>query len=259
MADICITTVVDKEYMAYAPLFCYCAKKVYPSYRVLLVLRDECPYDLGDVATVRHFEDFPRYPYMSIALRFLVPPAIYKDFNHVYVTDIDMMIMPERVSIDEFHMAEMVATGLPYSNSLRNVYHYAGYKSLSGLHFASRQWFRDTEKIRQFYYDHHRLGLLGLYREWDGVMLYRMARKSGLGIPKKFKLKKRHHGIHLGNFRLFDTKTQWADRIPLEYRSQWIQWMNDPKFRDMVELSRSKNAMLDNQLLLLDDFIKNPS
>lgn len=258
MATICVTTVVDKEYMEYVPLFCYCMKQVYRSYRVLLVLRDECPYELFGAQTVRHFEDFPRYPYMSIALRFLVPPEFYREFNYVYVTDIDMMIMPERLPLEMFHEAEMVSTGLSYSNSLRNIHHYAGYESLSGLHFASAKWFKETEEIRRFYYAYHKAGILGLYREWDGVMLYRMAQKSGLGLPKKYKLKKRHHGIHLGSFRLFESKAKWADRIPMDYRTQWMQWMSDPQFNAVVQESRSKNAMLDNQLLLLEDFIKNP-
>lgn len=258
MTNLCITTVVDKRYMEYAPLFCYCCKEVYPAFKVKLIMRDSCPYELPGASTATVFRDFPDHPYLSIALRFVVPPEIYQEFDFVYITDIDMMLMGERVPLDRFHMGEMVATGLCYSNSLRNTHHYAGYQSLSGLHFATKRWFIETEKRRQFYYEYLKAGVLGLYREYDGVMLYRMARDSGLGLPKKFKLKKRHHGIHLGNFRLFDTKEQWAARIPVEYRSQWLQYQSDPMFSEMVKYGRRHNEELSKQLDLLDDFIRNP-
>jgi hypothetical protein len=255
---VCITTVVDAAYMEYAPLFVYCAKQVYPSFGVLIVLRDQCPYELPGARVVHLFEKFPRYPYLSIALRFLVPPDIYADYDYVYVTDIDMMIMPERLPLDEFHLGEMVTTGLCYSNSLRNIHHYAGFESLSGLHFASRRWFKETEEQRAFYYDQCEAGLLGLYREYDGVMLYRMARNAEVGLPKKYKLKKRHHGIHLGNFRLFDSKEKWADRIPVDYRTQWRQWMGAGRMANQIAALRRCNIMLDKQLKMLDEFIREP-
>jgi hypothetical protein len=258
MNNVCVTTVVDAAYMEYAPLFTYCMKMVYPAFKTVIVLRDDCPYDLNGAESIRLFADFPRYPYLPIALRFVVPPDVYKQFDYVYITDIDMMIMPERLSLDEFHLAEMVATGLCFSNSLRNVHHYAGFESLSGLHFANRKWFAITEERRAFYYNSLKAGLLGLYREYDGVMLYRMAKDSGCGLPKKYKLKKRHHGIHLGNFRLFSNRDQWADRIPVDYRTQWMQFMGDKKFRAMVEEGRRNNTMLNEQLGLLENFIKNP-
>jgi len=259
MNNVCITTVVDSTYMEYAPLFVYCAKKVYPSFHVKLLLRDPCPYDLMGAETEELFDTFPRHPYLSIALRFVAPPAVYRDFDYVYITDIDMMIMPERVSLDDFHLSEMVSTGLCYSNSLRNIHHYAGFESLTGLHFATRKWFAQTEEQRAKYYDLLQDGLVGLYREYDGVMLYRMARNSGIGLPKKYKLKKRHHGIHLGNFRLFDSKEKWADRIPVDYRSQWMEWMSDPVFASMAARGRIANAMLNEQIGLLEDFIRNPA
>jgi hypothetical protein len=232
---------------------------VYPAYSVKIVVRDPCCIcSIPNVEWIPLFEDFPRYSYNTIALRFVVPPTYFKDVDYVYVTDIDIMIMPERVSIEEFHCGEMVSTGLPYSNSLRNAHHYAGYQSLSGLHFASQAWYRQTENERVKYYALLKRGLVGLYREYDGVMLYRIARNSGLGLPKKYKLKKRHHGIHLGNFRLFDSKEAWAARIPIEFRSQWQSWETAPEFSEIVTQGCKNNESLNAQITMLRDFIKNP-
>jgi len=259
MSKLCITTVVDKRYLEYVPLFSWCVKQVYKTYDVKIFLRCDNPYGkVPGVEIIPLFQDFPDYIYNSIALRFVVPPEYFNGYDFVYVTDIDMMIMPERTSIEDFHKSEMVTTGLCYSNSLRNIHHYAGFQSLSGLHFATKLWFEKTEHIRAKYYDLLREGLIGLYREYDGVMLYRMAEKSGIGLPQKYKLKKRHHGIHLGNFRLFDSKEKWADRIPIEYRSQWQQWQADPVFSRIIKECRVSNKSLNNQLVSLDEFIRNP-
>lgn len=256
--SLCISTVVDSKYMAYLPLFVWCCRKVYPSYTIKLFLRDECPYKVKGAELVQSFKDFPRFTYNSIALRFVVPPTEYAGFDYVYVTDIDIMIMPERISIEDFHKGEMVASGLNYSNSLRNVHHYCGAQSLSGLHFASKRWFVDTEKERFKYYNLLKEGVVGLYREYDGLMLYRMIENSGLRLPGKYNLKKRHHGIHLGNFRLFDSKEKWADRIPVEYRNYWREWCSDPEFKEILKVCRNDNEMLDKQVEMLNDFIRNP-
>ncbi len=255
---ICISTVVDKTYMAYAPMFVWCCKQVYPSYDIKLFLRDPCPYDLTGAEVIPLFEKFPRYVYNSIALRFVVPPKYYEGYDHVYVGDIDIMIMPERIALDEFHRNEMVTTGLSYSNSLRNIHHYCGYQSVSGLHFASKHWFDQTEEQRAIYYRLLERGLIGLYREYDGLMLYRMIEKSGLKLPAKLKLKKRHHGIHLGNFRLFSSKEKIAERIPVDYRSQWQEWCGNPEFTAILKRSREDNSELDYQVTALDEFIRRP-
>jgi hypothetical protein len=252
----CITTVIDENYMAYVPMFVWCCRKVYgQSIDIKLFVRNECPYDV-DALIVPLFQDFPKYKYNTIALRFVVPPEHYQEYDNVYVTDIDIMIMPEKQSLEDFHIHEMISTGLCYSNSLRHKLHYAGYQSMSGLHFASRKWFQETENQRKIYYDLLKKGLVGVYREYDGVMLYRMAEKSGLQTPPKFKLKKRHHGIHLGNFRLFNNKEKWEDRIPQEYRSTWSMFASEPDFAKIIARSRSENKMIDEQLTVLDDFIK---
>lgn len=256
--SLCITTVVDKNYMAYVPLFVWCIRQVYrSSVGIKIFVRNDCSYNV-DADIVPLFQDFPQYKYNTIALRFVVPPEHYEGYDYVYVTDIDMIIMPERISIEDFHKNEMVTTSLCYSNSLRHKLHYEGYNSLTGLHFASRKWFETTERQRSMYYELLKKGLVGLYREYDGVMLYRIAEKSNLPLPQKLKLKKRHHGIHLGNFRLFTEQDKWADRIPMDYRTQWNQWLANKDFLEMVEQCKNENTDANRQLTMLYDFINNP-
>jgi len=119
-----ITTTVDKAYQAYIPLFVHCIRTAYPTsdYHIKLFLRDPCPYDV-DAELVPMFENFPRYKYNTIALRFVVPPENYEGYDYIYVTDIDMLMMWENVPFDLFHEQEMMKTGLCYSNSTRNKQH----------------------------------------------------------------------------------------------------------------------------------------
>lgn len=259
---LCITTVVDEKYMAYLPLFVFCVNKAYPEYHVRLFVRDKCQYDLKKpwrlkCELVPLFEDYPRYEYMSIALRFAIDKDYYKDFSHIYITDIDMMIMREHRDIGYFHLIEMSETGMCYSNSLRNALHYAGSKSLTGLHFASLEWFERTNDLVSEYRDLLKEGILGTYREFDGVMLYRIADRSGCGLPGKYRLTKRHHGIHLGNFRLFGKNRLKLDtRITMEHRARWMQFMGDSVFRNICETCRNDNAEMDSQLRDLELFCK---
>lgn len=236
----CLTTVIDEAYEDYLPLFLYCAMKAYPDYEVRIFRRGQTP-----------FEGFPEYPYNTIALRFVVPKEYYHGMDWVYVTDIDMMIMPEPVALHGFHLNEMHETGLCYSNSLRNKHHYAGCQSLTGLHFADMQWFEWTETQRMFYYGVLKNGVVGTYREYDGVMLYRMADKSRVGLPGKYKLYKRHHGIHLGSFRLYKNDPKREEklyqRITRDYARKWLKYYTDPNFKKLIEQA-NENPTIRQQL-----------
>lgn len=261
MSKVCITTVVDRKYMAYAPLFVYCLNKAYPNYHCRLFMRDTYPYAIPEwglnAEIVSMFEDYPRYEYLSIALRFAIDKECFKEFDYVYVTDIDMMLMKEDNDIEYFHRAEMESTGLCYSNSIRNASHYAGTESLTGLHFVSREWFEKTNDVAGEYRQLMKDGLVGLYREYDGVMLYRIAQRSGLKLPGKYKLTNRHHGIHLGNFRLFpNDRYKLETRIPPDYRNQWMKIFNDRALRDICETCRKDNSELNTQLIMLERFCR---
>lgn len=258
---LCISTVVDKEYMAYLPLFVHCCNKVYPNYHIRLFMRDPCPYDLKSwklkYELIPMFEDYPRYKYASIALRFAIDKKYYADFDYIYITDIDMMIMRESRDIEYFHVMEMQQTGLCYSNSLRNANHYEGTLSLTGLHFATKKWFLKTNNIVEEYRILFEKGIIGLYREYDGVMLYRIVTRSGLMLPLKYKLASRHHGIHLGNFRLFpNDRTKLEIRIPTDYQVQWMHNLDNKIFKDIISTCRKDNDELDSQITSLANFIQ---
>jgi hypothetical protein len=208
-----------------------------------------------DAELVPMFEGFPRNRYNTIALRFVVPPENYEGYDYIYVTDIDLFFMWENVPFDLYSEQQMLRNKMCYFNSTRNKHHYQGTKSLSGLHFATQEWFEKTEKERASYYDLLESGLVGTFRELDGQMLYRMCERSGVGIPPKTNLIKLHHGIHLGSFRLFpDDQKKWEDRISHEFRIQWLNLLNNKKFCDLIEQCGNDSEIVKNQVKQLTLF-----
>lgn len=228
---LCVTTVVDKKYVHYIPLFIYCLRYAYPEYKIKIFTLCDYPSHKFAEIVPNYFEGH-RPGFNTIALRFLVPKKEFKNFDYVYITDIDMLIMREGRPLHTFHLQEMASTGLCYSNSTRNSKHWKGEESLSGLHFCAYEWFEKVEKEADRYRDY----LLNTpeRREFDGHMLYNMCRNSGLGIPGKFKLIPRHHGIHLGNFRLFEKTRDLKKRIPMTFRFQWMRMRNNNNFLNMI-------------------------
>jgi hypothetical protein len=87
-------------------------------------------------------------------------------------------------------------------------------------------------------------------------MLYRMCERSEVGLPGKYKLIKRHAGIHLGNFRLFSDREKWADRIPMDFRMQWLRLLEKQAFRDIVDQACIESPMVLEQVNLLNSFIR---
>lgn len=250
---ILLTTVVDKKYADYIPMFNWCAKTAYPEYDVKIFVNDS--ELLRYENTHLMFCSFPEYRYSAIAWRFAVAPKNYDGYDYVYVTDIDIMLMRENPPLHIFHIEEMKRHGLSYSNSTRNGRHYMGKKSLSGLHFMSKEFIKKA-KWETYKYNHLlSSGLVGHYREYDGVMLYRIAKESGAGISPKSKLAVRHHGIHLGNFRLFKSRKKWARRISRQFAQKWRGYCDQPAFKKILDMARL-NDTIRNQTDLMDNFIQ---
>ena len=254
---LCISTVIDQNYANYIPLFIYTLKTSYPEYHIKLFTYGKFNQQVKNALDLIKFDykivpglfnKYAKYKYSPISWRFIIPPEHYKEYDYVYITDIDMMILPEKISLLNFHLNEMGETGLCYSNSKRNRKHIDGHRSLTGLHFVSQEWFTRTEKARKKYDKLLRQGNLGEQREEDGRILYNMCKESGLNTSEKAPLTCRHHGIHLGNFRLFHSYKKLNKRMGPTRCEQWKKIRetqtfekiyrfvsNDPTVRQQIE------------------------
>lgn len=260
-----ITTVVDRRYWDYVGLFTWCCNKSYPQYDVKILRKEE------------YFPEHPDDGYTTNALRFLTGYAPYRGYDHVYITDIDMMILPEKPSLQEFHVTEIHKYSRCYSNSLRNRHHvfecdgesWCGNECMSGLHFCTPEWFDRTMWSQAFYRQELIRKKVG--RGYDGRMLYLMARDNGINLPGKHNLLKRHHGIHVGTFRLYNPSDPSINklerkknpvrrgleeinkRISEEKKAIWRSYIRDRKYRDIV--SRIKNNEVLNAVNSLERYV----
>ena len=260
-----ISTVVDEKYQYYIPLFVLSLAMNYPEYDIKIFTHGKINSVVIKALEIAGgncelipgvFDEWVKYKYSPISWRFLVQPKHYEGYDYVYVTDIDMMIIKEKVSLLTFHKLEMQKTGLCYSNSLRNRKHWQGHKSLTGLHFFNQVWLKKTETARKHYAKLVKKGLRGKVREFDGRMLYKMAKVAGLKFPEKKPLVKRHHGIHLGgNYRLFSSKYKIQKRIDKRKCKRWIKLKEDPRYTEICELI-SIDPMVKKQLKWLDAHCK---
>ncbi len=256
---LCISTTVDEKYQYYMPLFVLSLSRSYPEYDIKLFTHGKIKAEVkkalkiagGNCCVVSGvFSGWAKHKYSPISWRFLVPPKHYEGYDYVYVTDIDMMITKEKVSLLKFHKMEMEKTGLCYSNSLRNAKHWKGRQSLSGLHFFNRIWLKKTEKARKRYATLVKQGAKGRKREFDGAMLYKMAKKSKVGISRKYSLVRRHHGIHLGSSRLFTSKYKIQRRIDRAKCKRWLKLKTTDEYKRIYELI--SDTMVKKQLKWLD-------
>ena len=261
---LCISTVIDQNYANYIPLFIYTLKTSYPEYHIKLFTYGKFNQQVKNALDLIKFDykivpglfnKYAKYKYSPISWRFIIPPEHYKEYDYVYITDIDMMILPEKISLLNFHLNEMSETGLCYSNSKRNAKHWEGHRSLTGLHFVSQEWFEKTEKARKKYDELLKMGGIGEKREFDGHMLYLMAKESGLKTPEKMPLTGRHHGVHLGNWRLFHSYKKLNKRVGVSKCSQWKKIRNTEEFEKIYRFV-SGNPMLRNQIEQLDAHCK---
>lgn len=246
--EVCITTLIDERYAAYAPLFTWCCRKAYPQYAVKLFFRGPAQSISGAECIGGIFEDYPNEGPTTTALRFLLPGDYFRDHRYVYITDIDMMIMTENPTLDAFHKEEMRQNKLCYSNSLRNPDHWRGSESLTGLHFCALEWFSIVRNAAKQYGEF--LKKNSVRREYDGWMLYRMTVESGLGLVGKYPLVQRHHGIHLGNFRLFKNHKKLVKRMDVWKCMRWMKYMAGPQFAELC--SKVQDSTVRNQLAALD-------
>ena len=249
---LCISTVVDSKYQYFMPLFIFCLRRVYPDYDIKIFthgklarnVKSALAYLTGFKLVPKLFDDWNYTKYAPISWRFLIPPEHYHGYDFVYVGDVDMMILPEKVSLLNFHYNEMAETGFCYSNSLRSKRHWKGKESFTGLHFASQEWFTRTEARRKIHAEKVRTGKEGEKREWDGHMLYLMTKSSNLHIvPKAKNIKKRHHGIHLGNFRLYSDFDQIKKRVDADMCRKWMVIRRDQTFIDILTLVSVDNMV----------------
>jgi hypothetical protein len=262
MDKLCITTVADKNYLGYVPMFLYGVSKL--GYTGIVFIQDSPGQmqlvDPHHTLIYDEFEDYPRVPRLGAFLRYLAFTEerlhYFDGYDYVYVTDVDMILCPEYPELLQQHEAHCNVLGLSYSNIVR----VNEIPTLSGLHFMSQDCLKQIAPIASRYDVRFRREGLGVLDQdgpslsgiRDERLLYQIVRDSGLGLPKPATRveTKNHpsdccqhafrpwHGINLGAM----TKPGWESRwqglmspIYADYLLTIFQWMRDEQFRSVYD------------------------
>jgi len=238
-------TAASGHYKDYGRLWHYCIQKSYPEY-------GHTSDGVIEGVTVP--------TYYAACVRLLLSPSDIVD--HVYITDVDMMILREEPTLSEFHIAEMEKTGLCYSNTLRTN-EQMGKNRMTGLMYVTQEWYARTKEVRESYKHMLDSGEIGNGRFDDELMLKSICEKSGVGLPPQtFPLLKRHHGIHLGTIRAYinhpknTMDQQLRFRVSRKQAEQWLEFYKDPEFKDICGKLYVKNRVISRELEILYTFCR---
>lgn len=238
--NLTIYTCVSGWYRHYIPLFKYCAEKAYP----------------GATVVVEFFAD-PPVPYYAACRRLF---ADIGTTEYTYVTDVDMMLHGGLV---ENHLAWMESRHVCYSNTTRGKGEPNGYKRLTGLHFASREWYVRTAEQRSAALDLLEKGKVGLRRFQDEYALYNIAKDSGLPVfDVRRPLTAWHFGIHMGTLRCYKTATRQKKNSQLDRRVTpqearwWVRVTEDPRFQRLALQACQDCLALKEQYSFLHSYVR---
>jgi hypothetical protein len=197
---VCVTTIVSGDYQWYIPLFLYCLKKSNPGVSPLIYVRGKCELPgLWKKVCIEIEDKYQGDGYTTAALRFVYSDAVLEQCQYTLITDIDILMMPERMNFVRQHLNSMEKKRLEcYDNYIST--NTTSSKKVPGVHFVTQDWWKNTAEARSRY--QKELVEKGSPSwEYDELMLYRIIHESGLPEPPTLPNLWAHHGVHLGDYR----------------------------------------------------------
>lgn len=281
MSKVCIiATSTSNSFQYYIPMFIYTAKTAYPTYYIKVFVHGElsesCRNLLHRMKSLKmcnskwevlenQFQELPKLRPASLsAMRFILPDSHYKNYDYVYITDIDFLIFNHKPTLKTHYVNMMdeakqfyVAARSPLRRPRRRKISKSGwirkFKRLQGgrVFFRVCEWIPKTKAFREKYYkiaiedgnDSYDKHKFGSYREYDEVMLNRILRQSGIPTPRRSGkyltnngLDKTYRDIHLGDFK-FDRRAhsvrKMARRMRYENAVNFNHLEKDPVWKEI--------------------------
>jgi MoaA/NifB/PqqE/SkfB family radical SAM enzyme len=242
--SLCIVTLCDENYQWYVPVFLRSLERIREKQSITPMVLIRGKKDDAMLAACKELAKFVHYPmvhadypeggYATAALRFLYKPQDIEQFDYTLITDIDMLMFEETTSIINAHLMHMQRDRTDvYENWISQYLNNS--PRLPGVHFVTKEWWKKTEKARnEEYAAVCKSG--GITDYWyDEIMLGRIVQKSGLTLPPTEPKLWRHHGVHLGDWRLnIDRKIVIRPNV---FESMHIHWMlNDPEMSNTLDI-----------------------
>jgi len=245
MKSLCFAVFVYGDYSKFIPFYIYSILKSYPEYYVKVFLRESLPEkERKCIELIRerlssnfeikenYYSNFKLSDSTMRVLRFLIPYEEFKEFENVYIGDVDFLIVKETPSILERHLKHCEKIGLPYSNVIRR-----GTKRLTGLHFIRvKEYYSKMNKIIKYYLENtdELYRLMNKLNSNEKFLYFIIEKEIGFGKLNQVKKYRPHHGIHLGCEMVGYFKNR-RERYNL-LKNQLNEYFNDPLFLDMLKI-----------------------
>ncbi|RBP27162.1 hypothetical protein DFR65_1104 [Oceanihabitans sediminis] len=207
-------------YQKYIPYYIYSIWKTHPNsyikvftdkalevniYKTLKFLKENNIKNFEIIEMKTSLEEYEKYKMrgggVKTLVRYLVGKEYFDAFDYAYIGDIDILFLPEQMSILDFHTRQLVELHQPFSNKVRLDKDGGITERLTGLHFfKTKEYFDKINpiisriKTDQSYRDHYLKGL-----ERDENFLYKINKEAFDFDPELLSRAQRPwHGLHLG-------------------------------------------------------------
>ena len=249
----CMASVVYGTYGRFIPFYIYSVLKSYPDYFVKVFVQGQLSsgerraVDLlreGGYTNFTITEDYRTDLEWGVGLRWMLPETEFKEFDYLYVGDIDFLIIREDPALHEGHLDHCERRGLPYSNEPR-----PGTERLTGTQFMKvREYYAGIGPLIAEYQNDRELlvSFVQQLRDNDEWFVYHLAERAFDTPPTvEGDYYRPSHGFHLGHTRARDLKRlEWyvAEILPEaaagvdvpDMIEQIASCFADPLFRKML-------------------------
>ena len=210
---LCFSSFVHGWYQDFIPLFLYSIYRSYPDHDCLIFLREYlCRNNIISLEALRkkydHFRLVEEYREVDCtyvkhlpAVRFLIPGEAFQEYDFLYMTDIDFLILQEYdLTFYDYYWEHCRFTGLPFSNSFFT--DHLNRTRLTGLQFmVVKPYYESMNPIMQRVIggDPYCQSIIDSLA-FDEQCLYYMANQTfDLSLLNGYS--RPHHGIHFGHVR----------------------------------------------------------
>jgi hypothetical protein len=260
--SFCFSSFVFGSYQKYIPYYIYSIWKIYPTAFIKIFIEKSLDSNINAVlktlneSEIKNFEiielntSFDEYEVYKMKgsgaktlIRWLFGYEYFKDFEYVYIGDIDIFFLPEKISILDFHLKQMEMLNLPFSNKVRVDKNGNLTDRLTGLHFfQTKEYFDKIEPIisqienDKYFRDEYLKDI-----ERNENFLYKI-NKQAFNFDEKLvsQAERPWHGLHLGITRgnkNVDVKViKENSSLTIEAIKHYLkEYSKDPIFREIQD------------------------
>ncbi|MDC8000096.1 hypothetical protein POV26_03540 [Aequorivita todarodis] len=262
LKSLCFSSFVFGSYTKYIPYYIFSINKNYPDAFIKIfvyqhidskvkeaikIMSDHKITNFEIIPLEKNILEFTSYKIKGGGgklIRWLVDSSYFKEFNYVYIGDIDILFLKEKQALLKFHTEQLKSLNVPFSNKVR-IDEKGNYTNrLTGLHFfKTKEYFEKIDPILirlkndKLYRNQYLKGL-----ERDENFLYKLNKEAFNFDDEVLSHAQRPwHGLHLGITRGnkgIDEKIiiQNSSLSIDEIRAYLVEYSNDPLFKEIQKL-----------------------